>query len=333
MRGRMCKLLYQTLLLFLLCFHCGANDFFHKWHFQSHTHSEIKDTVNSKHASNCVHLQTETSNKQTQAELTVLGNHESWSNIPTIQTNEAQNSYGTKHNRDLLYIDKEKMYQRKKIDDFSSKISNSVLYGDTNKLKLFEESSLETLVDFAIDMLNQEIKREGNSKIKIPDVNETFHEQVGPLKVKGEFSARKGWFHSLSSLYRTDQIYVSRGGNVLTVLISVGLREMIIDYDDYKFKFMEVGPTGKIEAQVVNNSIEMILTVDISGSRCKIKLSDIKITTFSGLKMHVTGLGKLSFFVSKVTTWIIELFHEEIKEKAERILARALEGVLDNIKC
>ncbi|XP_049949607.1 uncharacterized protein LOC126457390 [Schistocerca serialis cubense] len=332
MHGRMQKLLYQTLLLFLLCFHCGANDFFHKRHFQSHTYSEIKDTVNSKHASNCAHLQIETSNKQTQAELTDLENHESWSSIP-VQTNEVQNSYGTKHNSDLLYIDKKKMYQRKKMDDFSSKNSNSVLYGDTNKLTLFKESSLETLVDFAIDMLNQKIKREGNSKIKIPDINETFYEQVGPLKVKGEFCARKGWFHSLSSLYRTDQIYVSRGGNILTVLISVGLKEMFIDYDDYKFKFMKVGPTGKIEAQVVNNSIEMILTVDISGSGCKIKLSDIKITTFSGLKMHVTGLGRLSFFVSKVTTWIIELFHEEIKEKAERILARALEGVLDNIKC
>ncbi|XP_049856086.1 uncharacterized protein LOC126336436 [Schistocerca gregaria] len=211
--------------------------------------------------------------------------------------------------------------------------SITILYNKKKVMNLFADSSIDTLVDFVIDMVKQEITKRGKSQIQIPDIHETFRKRVGPLKVKGTFDAKKGWFKSLSSLYRSEGISVSKTGSILTVTAGVGLKKMVLGYDQYKARFEHIGPKGLVTGEVDHNAVEVKLTVDLSGSHCKIALAGLRFKQLSKLKIHLTGLGKLSWIFSKVVTWITNTFKGKIIDSAERELSENLETVLGRIHC
>lgn len=196
-----------------------------------------------------------------------------------------------------------------------------------------QDSSLNIIADFLIDMLRKQISQRGQDQIKIPEIHESFHKRIGPIKVKGTFDAVNGWFRSLTSLHRTTDVSASRRGDILSVEVGVGLASMVLGYDNYKAKFEHIGPKGKIKGEVDHNSLVVELAVDITNPGCKVSLQNLYFKEFSELKIHLTGLGKLSWTFSKIVSWITDRFRGDIVHSAENILKENVEKILSRFHC
>ncbi|XP_049856085.1 uncharacterized protein LOC126336435 [Schistocerca gregaria] len=206
-----------------------------------------------------------------------------------------------------------------------------VQYNNKQVMSLPGDSPTDALFDFIINTVNAEIVKKKLSQIKIPDIHEKFHKRVGHSTIKGSFVAQKGWFKSLSSLHRTQGISVSKRGSVLAVTAEIQLREMLLGYDEYKAK--SVGPKGRVTGEIDHNAIEVKLTADLTGSRCKLVLAGLRFKKLSNPKIQVTGFGKNGWIFAKAVISVTDTFKGKVIPSVEKALSDNFQAVLGRTSC
>jgi hypothetical protein len=208
--------------------------------------------------------------------------------------------------------------------DDGSPTANITLCGTVN---------LNKIVDGLLDGLRADIIERGKDKISIPDMHETFHKKVGFLKVKGEFDGEDGWAKNLSTVHRTADAVASAYGNWISVSCGFGLGHLEVGYDSYQAKFMRIGPRGKIRGIIGKNSILLNATVTLNGHKCALALNELVLNQFGGLSLDVTGLGPINWLFSKISTWVLQHFKSEIKDKIESTLREEIIAKLSHFDC
>lgn len=184
------------------------------------------------------------------------------------------------------------------------------------------------VINEALDEIIQETKSVivagGQDQISIPDMDASFKKKWHFVHVSGSFKGTGGWFRSLSSIQRTGDTTFTTNGNRVTLDLRLGLGNMEIGFDHYKARFMHVGPSGKLNARVKHNSVYCQITLTYNGDECVASLDRANLDQFSGLEIHVTGLGPLNWIFSKIASWVTNHFHSKIKGKVENRLQSAL---------
>lgn len=193
--------------------------------------------------------------------------------------------------------------------------------------------NLDKIVDELLDGLRNDIVKKGFDKIKIPDIQENFVKKVGIIEMKGYFHGEDGWAKNLSTIYRTDHVIATSHDNSLTVSCGFGLYDLQFGYDKYKAKFINIGPSGKLDVSVAKNSLLLNATVSWNNGTCNTTLDYLRLNKLGGFNMKITGLGPLNWLISKISDWIFKKFHNEIREKVETTLKEEIESQLKTFDC
>jgi hypothetical protein len=202
--------------------------------------------------------------------------------------------------------------------------SNTTVCGTVN---------LNKIVDELLNGLRLDIVKQGKDRIRIPDIDETFSKRVAFIKVKGEFKGENGWVGSLSTIHRTADAVASSYDKWLSVSCGFGLGHLEVGYDNYKAKFMRLGPHGKINAIIGKNSILLKATVSWANHKCTTTLNELVLDNFGDFKLKVTGLGPMNWLFSKISTWVLRRFKSEIKGRIESTLREEIEKKFDHFDC
>jgi len=108
---------------------------------------------------------------------------------------------------------------------------------------------------------------------------------------------------------------------------SVGLSQLYLGYKHYEAYFQGLGPSGAVAAQIGSNSV--FLKVDIFLSTIPtINLEDLHIQYAKDINIQISGLGILDWLVSSITTWIVNLFDDQIVASLDGYLGEYVAGVL-----
>lgn len=169
------------------------------------------------------------------------------------------------------------------------------------------------------------IKEDDLDRIAVPDLNEEFS---GPLGSQGEFNASNGSVAYLSTVQRTGDASVKYSKLVTTLKLDLGLKELVVDYNKYKAKYLNVGPTGKMRATIGQNSIYAVFYFYYNLHNCTEELGYLIMDRFDDIDVRLTGLDPLNWLLDYIGTWVVKDFHDNIKNLIEENLKIAVNSAL-----
>lgn len=173
-----------------------------------------------------------------------------------------------------------------------------------------ESLKMNNLIDVVIKAATSLILATGQDQIPVRDLDISYKKTW--FFASSSFEASEGWVKSLSTLQRTGDAIVKTNGSKITLDLSIGLGNMEIGYNHYVAKFMNIGPEGKLNAIVKYNSIDCHYTMTYNSDDCVTTLDRSNLDKFSGLDIHLTGLGPLNWFSGKTVSWILNLLQHSI---------------------
>lgn len=119
------------------------------------------------------------------------------------------------------------------------------------------------MVDDFLRRTNKLILEKGLSKIPIDNFQRTFQQSWGLLTFSGSFEASDGYARNMSTIYRTGNFSIVH--NPPTEFIAfgaLGLKEFGFNFNKYKAKIWNVGPSGDIKAVARSNSVAFRMNVN-----------------------------------------------------------------------
>nr|CAD7398473.1 unnamed protein product [Timema poppensis] len=200
-------------------------------------------------------------------------------------------------------------------------------------IRLSGNTNLNELIDFILDYVRRDIIAKGQDQIAIPNIHADFQKRIGFIKAKGSFDGDDGWFRSLSSIRRTADVVATRQGETLVVVCGMGLGTMAFAFEHYRVKFLHISVSGHITGSVASNSVNVQVNVAVVGGKCKITLNSLRITRLDGIKVSVTGLGKMSWILNRIAGWVTNHFRDKIVSRIEASLTRAVVNTLARARC
>ncbi|XP_067011484.2 uncharacterized protein [Anabrus simplex] len=262
--------------------------------------------------------------------------HHFSSSLPGV-THPSQN--GTDHDHKKMQLKSKFSVQKKEMQHKGLIKLGQLIYIKINKSKclnrkFFGDQYLNDLVDFIIDVTNHNIKARGKANMTIPDISEEFSKTEFGIEVNGEFTATDGWFNDLSSLYRTADVVVSRSENTLSIRFGIALRKIQFGFGHYEAKLSGMDVGGQVTGEVKSNSMSVKVSTTINDDNtCTISLDDFKMNELGDIDLNITGLGAPQWLVNKISSWLIDMYKDDIIQKVQNEIMSQVNGVLSRVKC
>ncbi|RZF44098.1 hypothetical protein LSTR_LSTR004470 [Laodelphax striatellus] len=162
-------------------------------------------------------------------------------------------------------------------------------------------------------------------RIPVPDISKSF---VGPIETKGHFLATNGSTAYLSTVHRTGNAHMISGKTTVTLILNLGLEKLVVDFDQYEAKYMDIGPRGKMRVTVDQNSIYAVLSLKYNLVNCTQELVTLIIDHLDGIDVRMTGLDPFNWLLDDVVTWVASDFRGSIKSSIEVGLQQSIKQAL-----
>ncbi|XP_075228478.1 mite allergen Lep d 7-like [Lycorma delicatula] len=188
-----------------------------------------------------------------------------------------------------------------------------------------DELVINKVVDELLKYVRTAIKDLNVDRLAVPDLKEVF---TGPFGISGEFNASNGSVAYLSTVYRTGDATVKYGKMVTTLSLDLGLKNLVVDYNNYKAKFLDIGPTGKMRATIGQNSVYLSIFLYYNIRNCSEELGLLVMDQFDDINVKLTGLDPLNWLLDDIATWVAKDFHDNIKYLIENTLRQAIKTAL-----
>ncbi|XP_013777165.1 mite allergen Lep d 7-like [Limulus polyphemus] len=161
-----------------------------------------------------------------------------------------------------------------------------------------------------------------NAKSQIPDPMALPDAEKTVRFINGEV-------RGLSTLYRSGHSYISCSKNSVAIQTSLGLRDLKGSYQ-WKKKLGFFRLKGHISIEVTNFQAVIKISQDLYEP--KPQLDSFEITKLSGIKIKITGLGPLTYLISKFSTFVASIFRKKIANAAEGPIRNAIQSALKKVK-
>jgi len=227
---------------------------------------------------------------------------------------------------------------KKRLDVILGEVPVYKLIGETRAVESYREHTraLRALANDYVDNLVDQVRifvlENGLSEVAIPDIQQSFSQDILGITFYGGFDALGGIARNLATLVRTGDCNLDLNlvTGALVVSGELGLKEIHLHWNRYDVEFQGIGVSGELTADVGRNSIfmqiEIFLTPNIT-----ITLDDFRIVEADDIDIAITGLGIFDWLVSLIISWVTDLFHEEILGLLESQLRSFIEEILPNL--
>lgn len=192
------------------------------------------------------------------------------------------------------------------------------------------------IADFILEALQEDVQKNNEEQLPIPDIDEGFTTKVAFFKVTGNFAAQEGYFRNLATLHRTDDVTITKVDNVYTLSCALGFREVNIGYGHYLItvKRLKQSVSGSISGSIGKNSIALKVDVDMGeGQMCKATLREVRVVELEDLSLRLTGFGVLNGLASKLANDAVQNRKGDIVTKIETALRRDATEALKKVTC
>jgi hypothetical protein len=224
---------------------------------------------------------------------------------------------------------------KERLDDILGGIPVDKLIGETRTAEAYRQHAralrvvANDYVDEVLSVVHTYIADNGLSEIAIPNVEASFSQEILFITWWGRFATRDGLAGKLDTVARTGDVSLEYDTNTggIKVFGSVGLSQLYLGYKYYEAYFQGLGPSGTVSAQIGSNSVFLKIDILLSTNPV-ITLEDLHIEYAKDFKFQITGLGILDWLVSSITTWIVNLFDDQIVGALDGFLQDYVAGVL-----
>uniref|UniRef100_A0A224XWU0 Putative orotidine 5'-phosphate decarboxylase n=1 Tax=Panstrongylus lignarius TaxID=156445 RepID=A0A224XWU0_9HEMI len=192
------------------------------------------------------------------------------------------------------------------------------------------DNNAEALIDEFIYETVQDLQKNHEEQITIPDIHEKFEKKVAFFKIRGEFNTKGGWLRNLTALQRKAPSEFIQEGNSITLGITLGLNELEFGFKEYSAEILHIGIHGTMRVSVQKNSvyIHLNLAFDDNGG-CKTSLDKVEVKELNGFHADMTGLGRdADFLYSMVASLLANKYHKNIERSLTKKLTPVLREVL-----
>nr|ATU83066.1 secreted venom protein family 5 protein [Pristhesancus plagipennis] len=192
------------------------------------------------------------------------------------------------------------------------------------------EDNAEVLIDEFIYETVQDLKKNHEEQISIPDIDETFEKKVLFVKVKGELTGTGGWIKDLTTLKRTAPSQLVEKDDTIAVGVTLGLNDLEFGFKEYRAEVYHFGIHGTMHVSVEQNSVYVHMTMkfDDKGG-CKTTLDKVEIQKLDGYHADMTGLGRnANFIYSFVATFLANKYHQHIESSLSNKLTPVISAAL-----
>ncbi|KAK9499666.1 hypothetical protein O3M35_002673 [Rhynocoris fuscipes] len=192
------------------------------------------------------------------------------------------------------------------------------------------DDNAEVLIDEFIYETVQDLKKNHQEQISIPDIHETFEKKIAFIKVKGEFTGTGGWIKDLTTLKRTAPSQLVEKDDTIAIGITLGLNDLEFGFNEYRAEVYHIGIHGTMHVSVEQNSvyIHMTMKFDDNGG-CKTTLDKVEIQKLDGYHADLTGLGRdADFIYSFVASFLANKYHKDIERSLSEKLTPAITAAL-----
>ncbi|XP_039286026.1 uncharacterized protein LOC111058033 isoform X2 [Nilaparvata lugens] len=186
------------------------------------------------------------------------------------------------------------------------------------------------LADPIIEQFSNEIIAEGKEQAKVDDFEEFY--RVGLLGAKFtlfEFQCKNGWVRDISSVTRQGDVFLHTGGLPISVDIPFGFKILQFNCDSYLLRVPVVKVSGKLQADVAANAVDLKVSVDFIDEQCRFRVDRLKVVKLEGIQIQVTGFSIFNGMFNKIVSWIARLFKNTIEQRIAEQIKVSLKTIVE----
>ncbi|CAD7089727.1 unnamed protein product [Hermetia illucens] len=248
---------------------------------------------------------------------------------------EAEDRFKEHFQDDLFWKLQESL--RPNIDDYLQTKSTLQIFGNNVNVKQrYVKYAHKTtvvindLVDDVLEMVKAGIAESGFWKFSIPSINEGFSKKIWFVTFKGYFSAWNGYAEDLKTIRRKGDFAVIMRNETMEVTGSLEVQYLSAKYNNYAAKFLDMGPTGTISANVGTNALAFKIEIVPDGkSIVGFRIKDYSFKVHVGnIKVNVTGLWILNWLLSYIVSWVVNSWKGEITHHIEKEASQVIDKII-----
>lgn len=215
------------------------------------------------------------------------------------------------------------------IDELRSGIQSRINYQLETLPDNFIHESSSSLLDHLLDKVKSEIAKSGYDPYDLPDLMESFQQDLRIFNLHGDASLYNGTLYGLSTLVRTGHVIAHYEKDSVILEANLGFENLTANYD-WKVNLMDAGPAGSAEINV--NSVDGYLKLRQPLKRgSKPILEEFKVKKIRNVWVDVTGLGTMDFLVEMVVNLISNVFKRSIADVISGPIQKILQKELDKV--
>ncbi|KAF6210181.1 hypothetical protein GE061_013283 [Apolygus lucorum] len=158
--------------------------------------------------------------------------------------------------------------------------------------------------------------------------NKTEESVLYVVKVGAQFLATEGKAYGVSSIERVGTARLNRNGTKVYFSSAFRFKELFVMYNRYRAEVIGIGPTGTISTSLAPVTARVMVHVDFQER--KVYLDRLRIAELGRIEVRITGLGRvLNFVVSRIVTWVVAAFKNQILNLVEDRVRRYTRATLE----
>nr|ATU82831.1 secreted venom protein family 5 protein [Pristhesancus plagipennis] len=190
---------------------------------------------------------------------------------------------------------------------------------------------LNQVIDNVVANMKVNINQAGKDVIKVPDVDEDWHQKVLFITFRGHASCRDGTAKSFASVKRTGDATVTTSGNRAIVKVRLALADLEVNFPHCTLKANHLFTVSHhLNIKVNSNTIDLQLSLNGKGPQCVASLDHVILGQFNDVKID-SGRGLVHKIENNVIHGAINQFHDSIVGAVDDILADAVRKALPKL--
>ncbi|XP_013789649.1 uncharacterized protein LOC106473512 [Limulus polyphemus] len=147
--------------------------------------------------------------------------------------------------------------------------------------------------------------------------------------VSNNIDLANGEIRGLSTIYRSGKSHVFCSGKSAIIQVSLGFRNLSGSYKWHK-KLPLLSLDGAIDIKV--DDLQIVAKISQSPSDSILRLTMFDIVRLEGVKIHITGLGPLSWLFSKLSTFLVRIFRSFVANYVEGPIQKVIRHIIEKTK-
>lgn len=193
----------------------------------------------------------------------------------------------------------------------------------------FIHESSSSLVDHLLEKVKQEIVKSGYDPHTLPNLTESFQQDLRIFNLHGDASLYNGTLYGLATLVRTGHVIAHYEKDSVILEANLGFENLTANYD-WSVNLMDAGPAGSAKINV--NSVDGYLKLRQPLKRgSKPILEEFKVKKIRNVWVDVTGLGSIDFLVESIVNLISNVFKKSIADVISGPIQKILQKELDKV--